>query len=62
MTTYTATFGAPRLARRTSILSFVLGMIEARKQRFALASLDDALLEDIGITRADQIALTRGVL
>ncbi len=61
MTTYTTTFGVLHAKREFSIVSFVLGMIEARNQRLALARLDDTLLEDIGITRADQAALTRRI-
>ncbi len=62
MTTYTTTFGVLHAKREFSIVSFVLGLIEARNQRLALARLDDTLLEDIGITRAEQAALTRGFL
>lgn len=50
-----AIFSAPTsnhmAATRTSVLSYVRKIIEVRKQRAALAKLDDAALQDLGITR-----------
>ncbi len=36
--------------RRASLLSLIRDMIEVRRQRRALSSLDDALLRDIGVS------------
>ncbi|MCA0042942.1 DUF1127 domain-containing protein [Celeribacter litoreus] len=41
--------------RAPSLFSRFLNSLELRRQRKALAALDDALLEDIGLTREDAI-------
>lgn len=39
--------------RRIGLISLVLSLIAVRNQRLKLADLDDTMLRDIGLTRAE---------
>ena len=47
-----SSFAAPRRLGRSLVLGF-LALEERRRQRAALMALDDRLLKDIGLSRAD---------
>jgi uncharacterized protein YjiS (DUF1127 family) len=50
------TFGVPRAVR---LLAEIEGWMALRRSRHALLRLDDRLLRDVGLTRADAIAEAR---
>ncbi len=50
---------APRLATRWAPLRRLMAWLQVRRDRVTLADLDDALLRDIGITRAQAMSEAR---
>ena len=43
----------PRAARTISLMARLVGMYECARSRVHLARLDDAMLDDLGLSRAD---------
>lgn len=51
--TYDRLLTRPRPARRSGLLSGLFRMLTLHRQRARLARLDDHMLRDIGLTRAE---------